>query len=209
MLADRVAAVFGVTDFDLYIHRAHAGALEVEFTDPPSILVPAQATTYSESQQIFLLARPLANIARRLAAVNKLAPVEIELLLAAAVRIVDPSYGVGLSDEDFLSSHSRRVVKALSRRARRSVEETAPVYAAAARVDFNDWAFKVRMTAGRAALVLADDLPGSITLVRRLEGDLAGLTGVRLAQGIALMNDLMRFWVSDAAFTLRRRLGMV
>jgi hypothetical protein len=209
VLSDRVAAVFGVGDYDLYLHRAHAGGLEVEFTDPPSILVPAQATTYSESQQVFLLARPLANIARRLHAVNKLAPVEIEMLLAAAVRVIDPGYGRGLSDEEFLNAHSRRVAKALSRRGRRALEETAPVFARAARVDYNDWAHKVRTTAARAALVLSDELPGAIALVRRLEGDLAGLTGVALAQGIAMMNDLMRFWVSDAAFTLRRRVGMM
>lgn len=209
MLSDRVASVFGTVDYDLYLHRAHAGGLEVEFTDPPAILVPAQMTSYSEAQQIFLLARPLANIARRLHAVNKLAPVEIEMLLAAAARAVDPSYGVGLTDEDFLQAHSRRVVKSLSRRNRRALEETAALYASAARIDFNDWANKVRLTAARAALVLCDDLPGAITLVRRLEGDLAGLKGVALAQGIGLMNDLMRFWVSDAAFTLRRRLGMM
>jgi hypothetical protein len=209
MLADRAASVFGVSEFDLYLHRAHAGSIEVELTEPPAILVPAQVTTYSETQQIFLLARPLANVSRRLHAVNKLAPVEIEMLLAAAVRIVDPTYAMGLTDEDFLTAHSRRVVKALSRRARRAVEETAHAYAASKRIDFNEWAHNVRTTAARAALVLCDDLPGAITLVRRLEGDLAGLKGAALAQGIALMNDLVRFWVSDAAFTLRRRLGML
>jgi cellulose synthase operon protein C len=209
MLADRIASGFGAVEFDLYVHRAHAGSLEVELTDPPAILVPAQTTTYSESQQVFLLARPIASIARRLHAVHKLAPVELEMLLAAAVRIVDPGWGAGLADEDYLASHSRRVVKSLSRRARRAVEETASGYAAGPRLDFGEWAHNQRTTSARAALILSDDLPGAISLIRRLEADLAGLKGVALAQGVALMNDLVRFWVSDTAFTLRRRLGMM
>jgi hypothetical protein len=36
---------------------------------------------------------------------------------------------------------------------------------------------------------------------------LAGLTGAALAQGMRGVQDLMRFWVSEPALTLRRRLG--
>jgi hypothetical protein len=54
---------------------------------------------------------------------------------------------------------------------------------------------------------VGDDLPGSITLLRQSEGDLAGLTGAPLAQGMRGVHDLLRFWVSDASIALRRRLG--
>ena len=70
----------------------------------------------------------------------------------------------------------------------------------AAKLNATDFAEQARKTAARAALVVADDLPACITLMRRTEGDLAGLKGAALARGMDLINDLMRFWVSDAAF---------
>jgi tetratricopeptide (TPR) repeat protein len=208
-LADEVAQIFGLTEFDLYVHRAHAGSLEVEFTDPPAILVPAHVAGLGQSQQVFLLARPLANLARGLHAVDKLAPQAIELLLAAAARNVEPGFGAALTDEEFLNAHARRVAKALSRRSRRAVEDAALAYARAKRPSIVEWAQAVRITAARAALVVSDDLPSSVTLVRRMEADLAGVQGAALAQGMALLRDLLRFWISDAALALRKKLGML
>lgn len=209
MLADRVAQLFGVEEYDLYIHRAHAGSLEVELSDPPAVLVPAHVTGFGETEQVFCLARPLANIARGLHAVNKLSPREVELLLVAAARLADPTFGIGITDEEFLQGHARRVQKALSRRGRRATEESAALFLGSAPVDYTDWCEKIRRTAARAAVTVADDLPACVTLLRRTEGDLAGLKGAALAQGMELVSDLMRFWVSDAAFALRRRLSIL
>jgi len=207
MLADRVANLFGVEEYDLYLHRAQAIAVEVEFTDPVSVLVPSQFAKLSESQQVFSIARVMANIARKLHAVDKLAPDALAVLLAAAARTIDPTFGTGLADEDFLNNHARRVSRSLPWLGRGAVEEAARAYVAAPRLDPVEWQFRVRLTASRAALVIADDLPGSVGLLRQAEGDLAGLTGAPLAQGMRGVHDLMRFWVSDAALTLRRRLG--
>jgi hypothetical protein len=206
-LSDRVANVFGVEEYDLYLHRAHSGALEVEFTDPVSVLVPSYFAKLGEGQQVFLLARIMANIARNLHAVDRLAPDALAVLLAAAARSADASFGSGLADEDFLNGHARRVSRSLPWLGRGAVEEAARAYAAAPRLDVAEWAFRVRLTAARAALIVGDDLPGSITLLRQSEGDLAGLTGAALAQGMRSVQDLLRFWVSDAALALRRRLG--
>lgn len=208
-LADRVASVFGPLEFDLYLHRAHQGALEIELTDPVGILVPAHVTTLREPEQVFLFARPLALLARGGHALGRLAPAEIALLLIAACRALDPSFGAGVSDEDFLQQQQRRVQKAMSRRSRRALEEIGPTFMATPRPDWEQWAFEHRKSAARAASLLADDLPSSIALVRRMEGDLAGLRGAALAQGINLTHDLLRFWVSDAAFALRRRIGLL
>ncbi|HEY1534403.1 MAG TPA: hypothetical protein VGF76_10300, partial [Polyangiaceae bacterium] len=207
MLADRVANLFGVEEYDLYLHRAQAIAVEVEFTDPVSVLVPSQFAKLSESQQVFSIARVMANIARKLHAVDKLAPDALAVLLAAAARTIDPTFGTGLADEDFLNNHARRVSRSLPWLGRGAVEEAARAYVAAPRLDPVEWQFRVRLTASRAALIIADDLPGSVGLLRQAEGDLAGLTGAPLAQGMRGVHDLMRFWVSDPALTLRRRLG--
>ncbi|MEB2324393.1 MAG: hypothetical protein OZ921_17905 [Sorangiineae bacterium] len=207
-LSDRVGQIFGVLEHDLYLHRAHAGSIEVELTEPPALLVPAHVATLSEPQQVFLLARPLANIARGLHALHKLPPEALELLLAAAARAVEPSYGSGLTDDEYLAAQARRLQKAISRRGRRVMEEAAQLYVSSPRIDFADWVFRARLTAQRAAVVVADDLPGAVTLVRRTEGDLAGLQGAALAQGMAGVRDMLRFWGSEHAAILRRKLGI-
>ena len=153
-LADRVANVFGVEDYDLYLHRAHSGALEIEFTDPVSVMVPSYFAKLGEGQQVFLLARIMANIARNLHAVDRLAPDALELLLAAAARTVDASFGTGLADEDFLNGHARRVTRSLPWLGRGAVEDAAREYAAAPRLDVADWVFRVRLTSARAALIV-------------------------------------------------------
>jgi hypothetical protein len=112
-----------------------------------------------------------------------------------------------LADEEFLNGHARRVSRSLPWLGRGAVEDAARAYASAPRLDAAEWAFRVRLTASRAALVVGDDLPGSITLLRQSEGDLAGLNGAPLAQGMRAVHDLLRFWISDPAIALRRRLG--
>jgi tetratricopeptide (TPR) repeat protein len=206
-LADRVANVFGVEDYDLYLHRGQSSALDVEFTDPVSVLVPSAFAKLGEGQQVFLLARVMANLARNLQAVDRLAPEALALLLAAAARTVDPAFGAGLADEEFLSNHARRVSRSLPWLGRGAVEEAARAYIAAPRLDPVEWLARVRLSAARAALIVADDLAGSIALLRQSEGDLAGFTGAALAQGMRLVHDLMRFWVSEPAIGVRRALG--
>lgn len=209
MIADRVASAFALGEFDLYVHRAHSGLPEVEFSDPVGILVPEYVANLTEPQQVFLLGRVMANVARRLHAVDKLPPHAIEILLAAAARTADPSFGTGLADEEYMQTMAKRVYKSFPWLGRGRMEEAAALYLGAKLPEINEWVRKVRLTAARAALLLADDLPGPVDLVRRTEADLSGATGEQLNHGVRLVHDLMRFWVSDPAFALRRRLGLL
>ena len=206
-LADRVANLFGVEEYDLYVHRGQAGTIDVEFTDPVSVLVPSHFAKLGEGQQVFLLARVMANISRNLQAIDKLSADTLALLLAAAARTVDAGFGTGLADEEFLNNLARRVSRSLPWLGRGAVEEAARAYVAAPRLDPAEWLFRARLGAQRAALIVGDDLPGSIALLRQTEGDLAGLTGAPLAQGMRSVHDLLRFWVSDPALAARRKLG--
>ena len=207
-VSDRAAAAFGVGAYELYVHGAHTGQVEVELTDPISLLVPSHVTALSEPEQAFLIARAMANISRGLAVVDRLAPAGIELLLAAAARLVEPNFGAGRFEEEYLAGLARRVAKSLPWIGRGPIEDAARVYADAPRTSTAVWVAEARLTAARAALIAADDLPSSIALVRRLEGDLGGVEGEALAEGSALVDDLLRFWISEPAFALRRRLGL-
>jgi tetratricopeptide (TPR) repeat protein len=207
-LADRLAAVFGLGDYELYVHRAHAGLVELELTDPISVLVPVSVTSMSEAEQAFLLGRALAMAARGLAAVDRLPPSSLGVLLAAGARLIEPNFSAGEHDEEFLSVQSRKLSKALPWLGRGPIEDAARAYAQAPLRDLGDWTLSVKVAAARAAAILADDLPSSVALVRKLEGDLSGATGTALAQGARISHDLVRFWISEAAFVLRRRLGL-
>jgi len=154
-----------------------------------------------------LLARVMANISRNLQAIDKLSADALAVLLAAAARTVDPSFGTGLADDEFLNNHARRVSRSLPWLGRGAVEEAARAYVAAPRLDPVEWLFRARLGALRAALIVGDDLAGSIGLLRQTEGDLAGLTGAALTQGMRSVHDLLRFWVSDPAIAARRKLG--
>src|SRR5262249_5217265 len=152
---------FGVHDYELYPHGASSGRIEVEFTDPVTLLVPRFFSGIGESQQVFLLGRVMANIARRLYAVDRLPPQSLEVLLAAAARNSDPEFGRGMADEELLNAQSKRIYKAVSWGRRRVLEEAAESYCKAPRVAFVEWVGTVRRSASRAALIVADDLPSS------------------------------------------------
>jgi tetratricopeptide (TPR) repeat protein len=208
LLADRVAQVFGLGDYELYVHRAHAGLVELELTDPVSVMVPAAMSSLSEAEQAFLLARAFASAARGLAAVERLAPPQVSVLLAASARLVEPNYGSGEHDEEYLAGQARRLSRALPWLGRGPIEDAARAYVANPVVNISDWIQSVRITSARAASVVADDLPSSVQAVRRLEGDLSGAEGVAREQGMRIVHDIVRFWVNESAFALRRRLGL-
>jgi cellulose synthase operon protein C len=210
LVADRVAAIFGVGEFDLYLHQVPALALEVEFTDPVAILVPPFAQRLTESGQAFVLARAFAQIARRLQAVERLGPDALELLCAATARGVEAGFPAPLrASEDSVSALARRVSRAMPWLGRGSIEDAARAYAASPSVDFSDWVLRSRLSAARAALLVSDDLPAAVLVTRQTEGDLSGAQGSALSLGTRLAQDLMSFWLSDGALAVRRRLGVL
>ena len=74
--------------------------------------------------------------------------------------------------------------------------------------DFAEWVSKVGRTATRCALVLADDLAGCLKVVRRLDAAAVSTADAAEADAGALANELLTFWVSDAAISLRQQLGI-
>jgi tetratricopeptide (TPR) repeat protein len=205
-LSDRVAGIFGVSEHQLFLHERPTGAIELELTDPVSLVIPAYVQGLPEPQQVFLLARAFANLARRLVAVDRLPAAEVELLVVSALRSVVNGVPSRL-DEAATQEPSRRIGRQLSRRARRTLEELAQSYPA--NVDFAAFVQRAKCGAARAAVLVADDLVGSVTLHRRLEGDLSGLSPELARSGMLVAEDLLRFWVSEPAFRMRRRLGLI
>jgi hypothetical protein len=209
MLTDRIAAIFGVEHYELYLHRVRARGVSIELSEPPSVLVPASISEFPASAQVFVLARAFANIAMRFHVVDKLTPRELEILVASAARAFAPGFGTGLTSEDILDDQMRRILRALSRRARKALEEATPRYVAGPPVDFAAWVRTIHIGSARAALLVSDDLLSSIEALRRTERDLAHEDVLELVRNSPIVAELLRFWASEPAIDLRRRAGML
>ena len=208
-LAEHVAGVFGVDSFDVYVHEVRSRGLAIELASPPAIIMPAPVLELPESQQVFLLARSLAHIARGFPATEKLTPRELEVLLASAARNVQESFGTGLTSEDILDEQAKRIYKALPRRSRKAMEEAARAYVDAGRVDFSRWVRGAERTATRAASLVSDDLHGAIEVLRRTERDLSVSEGEELVRTSDVVRDLVVFWASKPGMHLRRHMGLI
>ena len=183
--------------------------MAVELSEPVSILVPASITELPEAGQTFLLARALANASLGLSVFDKLTHRELEVMLAAAARIAVPRFGTGLTSEEVLEDQSKRILKAISRKARRALEEIAPTYVNAGGIDLAALSRSVAFGAARAAALLSDDLRESVEALRRTERDYAAADAPHLAATSPLVQDLARFWTSDVALDVRRRAGLL
>jgi cellulose synthase operon protein C len=205
-LVDRLAGAFGDVSFDLLVHRVRGRGVCVELGDPPILLVPAALLDAPLPRQVFLLARPLVHMAQRFEAIDKLTPREIQVVLAAATRRRHPGYGAGLTNEEVLSSMGRRIHRALPWRGRGAVRRAAEAYVEAPRTSFAPFCEILQRTATHVAALMADDLPAVVDALRTGEGTEA--SGPDLVRGVPSVAQLMRFWTSDEAASLRTRLGL-
>ncbi len=208
-LAERISDVLQAGEFELYLAPQYTGGVALEFTDPISIVLPGAFAELSEPARAFALGRVLINVARRIPLAGKLSPQEIEVYFAAAARNADPNFGRGVAGEEFLNAQAKKIHKAVSWGKRRALEDSARLYSKSAAGDVANWADAVNVAGARGALLLADDLPASIDYLRRTEGDLSGRPEAEAARGMALASDLMRFWISDTAVSLRQRMGVL
>lgn len=206
-LAERVAGVLGVEDFDLYVHPAPLRRVDIELTETPAIMVPKQVAALAEPLQYFLIARAMSSIARRTHVAEKLSVKQVRYLVAAAIRHIDSSYTVDFVDAETLQQESKRVLKALPWRNRKSMEEAARAYLAGSHTPLVDWKFREKVTAARIATVLSDDLAGATAILLQSEMDLSAEdAGQQPAEDLPAA--VLAFSVSDAAMQLRRRLNL-
>jgi cellulose synthase operon protein C len=206
--AERVAGVFGVEEFDLYVHRAPRRRVDIELTETPSIMVPRQVANVSESLRVFLFARVFASLARRTFAAEKLGVGQLRHLIAGAIRSVEPTHKVDFMDSEELAAEARRIVKAMPWRARKPMEDAVRAYVQSSPTPLVDWKFRERVTAVRAATILCDDVAGATALLLQVQMDLAVDEGSE-PPSEALIASVLGFSVSDTSMQLRRRLNLV
>jgi tetratricopeptide (TPR) repeat protein len=195
-VADQVAHITGVSDFDLYIHDERAREVAIELFSTPALMVPRWATDLSQASLVFLLARPLAHISRDMAVFGRVPHDEVPLLLASACQSVAPGFGENVLGREEIEVVASQIARATPRRSRRAVEEAATRYASSPPADPLAWTRDIELTAYRAALLVTDDLGPSLEILERVRGDKIGPPN--------FATDLVRFWVSHTAVRFRR-----
>ncbi|MBL9102244.1 MAG: tetratricopeptide repeat protein [Myxococcales bacterium] len=206
---DKIAAIYGIPDYDLYVFRGAGTVCSLEFGALPVLLVPATVLRLPEPQQAFVIARALATVQRGLQALSRFKASELMLILAAAARTSAPNYGSNLADGAALDDLQRRIVKAMARKDRQLLNDASAEYAQSAPVDFNAWYADNRISATRAAALIAADLPSCVAVLRQEDQALLYLEGEDLVLNSDVISDLVRYWGSDPAIELRRRAGLL
>jgi hypothetical protein len=195
-VADRVATILGVAEFDIYLHSSPGEEVRVELGSTPALMLPSWATQLSQPELVYLLAVSLAHLSRETHALLRIPEGEIALALAAAARIAAPAFGSVYGSEDDLDNMARLIQKGVSRRDKHRLHETAVRYAGSAPSDPSAWARAMHLTCARAALLVCDDLASALSVLQRTTGQTLG--------GDNLASHLARFWVSDPARRFRR-----
>lgn len=208
VLVDRVASFFAVEELDVYVHRHQGRGVGIENTSRPALLLPIWLGELHESQQVFLLTQALAHIARGTYPVHLMAPRELAMTVAAAIRTVSPGYGGSLAPGEALDDRARLLLRGVPRRKRKMLEGAASVCASMPQIEPGVMVHWLHQTAGRLAAVVCDDIQGAVGVIRRTD-ELGQDRGGELLNRSPVIADLLRVWMSQPAMTVRRRIGLV
>ena len=210
-LADDVAAVLGAPTFDLWVSGKHELELFTENTDPVSLIVGSQFDRrLRESDKRFLLARQLERLRAGHQLFDRLAPEAMRALVSAAARIADDRAPI-CAGAAAVDAMQRKIVKAISRKARRGLDELRGRLDGIGTFDATAHVTAARHSCNRAGLVMTNDIDAAIRALAREEGikpvfsDAKGAAET-VGQSEAV-RELLAFAISEEYFRLRAKLG--
>lgn len=206
-LAMRLARVFG-TELELYEHPGAEPMIIVEPFEPPALIVSQMMRRLPVAQQVFLLGFGIASIATRLHPAIWLRTDELEIAVTGAVRIIAQGYTLGSAPSDEANTARETLRKFVNRKWRRPMELAAEELVSKPAIGVPEWQVAVKQTMLRAAMLLADDLGASVEAMRHVV-KMPAVRGAALVQGSEPVRDLMRFWISNRAASVRQHAGMI
>ena len=211
----RVAALLGLAEgFETYVARTGATQVEVEASQPPSVLLPATLAAQPRQEAFLQLGRQLGRVRAATHAALRVPLKDLGLLVAAGVRTVYPDYGRGALPEDKLNEVSQKIARALPRRHRRAFEQAALSFRDGGVFDSDRWRAALLHTGHRASIVASGDVLGSFDYIARLDRRLSAALVQspeelqRAAAGNIEVIELVNFALGDELATLNRRLGL-
>ena len=207
-LAVRVAKIYGAEQLEVYEHTGAEPAVVVEPFEVPALIVAQHVRRLPLAQQAFLMAYAIGGIASRLHPAIWLHTSHLEVALTGGARVMHPTFSIGRHTDEEVNNARDVLRKVVVRKWRRPMELAGDELAGKAPPDIAAWQATVKQTMLRAAMIVADDLGATLDAMRFLV-DLPPVRGAALAQGSEAVRDLMRFWVSNRAASVRQMAGML
>ncbi|HVJ88483.1 MAG TPA: hypothetical protein VM580_01690, partial [Labilithrix sp.] len=211
---DRVAKAFEVGEVELAVSD-HVAAPAVACEDVPWLIVPSSLESFTDSQALAALARPMCRIALGVPWLGALGTHEVLALLVAFVRQVAPGFSAYPMEriEPLVQDYESSVRRAMDRKRRRMLEELEPALSEAQPVDEVAFFEAVSTTESRAALLLSGSLRASLDAMAMTDVVLAealrvpGPTSLSAIFERAPARDLATYAFQSEATSLRRSLG--
>lgn len=203
---DPIAAVFGLGDFDIYVSHSSPDIIAGVVADPPALVVGHQVVTSLDAARRFRLGRTLSMLRDRAFLLEKLERAELELVMAAAVFMIEPTASLSLPRGE-VEAESRRLAKALPRKARKELPLAVTRFMQEGG-ELDAWLDGVLATANRSGLLACGDI---LVAMNELAPELGAERRVPEDVARALSKNpqaarLLTYSVSDEYLGLRREL---
>ena len=207
----QIAALLNVGDFDIYLSQRKPDVVTGICHEKYRALVIGHAVVSSMgAQQRFHAGRQLALLRDDAAALASLTVADVELAMAAAIRLGDPKAKLPVNDET-VDPVVRRLEAALPRKRRKTLVG-AVAELGSGPVEITEWVNALRFGANRSGLLVCGDIRAALTIVVGTKDGEAGPSDPQEALRRVVQEpeaaDLLRFAFSRDYTDLRRVLGV-
>jgi len=210
-LARSIADVLGVEELELY--QSARRTLTLETSEPLCLCISEEVLQrIGPREQRFALGRGVMGLLNKSAIAHKLSSAELADLVAAAIRIHQPNFGLfGRPNAEL----TRQVAKVCSRKARKALED-AVLGLTEEHVDIEATVTGLAHSADRAGMLACGDVAVALGAVLREDPSL-GAAGIERATTDQIVSAIRRrpqleqlvtFALSDEHFDLRLKTGM-
>jgi golgin subfamily B member 1 len=214
-IVSRVATLLGLAEgFEIYLVRTGTTQVEIEASQPPSVLVPPTLLALPRQEAFLQLGRQLGRVRAATYVALRVPHKDLGLLIAAGVRTVFPDYGRGALPEERLNDVSQKIARALPRRHRRVFEQAALSFKDGGVFDSDRWRSSLLHTGHRASLVASGDVLGAFEHIARKDTRLTAAAVqtpedlARAAAGSVEVTEMINFALGEDLAGLNRRLGL-
>jgi cellulose synthase operon protein C len=214
-IADEIQKTLGVgplgaPPYELCICKRTDVGFALESSNPPALIVGVSMQRRQERDQRFQIARHLERLKSGHHIADQLPNKDLEALVFSVVRLADPNAHVP-TDPASLDAMQRRVLKALSSRGKRMLEDMR-AQLATLRFDATRYRGAGVLTALRAGLVITNDIEVAVRNVAKehpeIKAVFADAKGAASTIGrIPEVRELLSYAISEEYFATRAKLG--
>ncbi len=166
VVASRVARMFGLTHFEILSDGTLGHhSVVVPYRHPVFVVGRSILSRCSERMFAFLAGRAWAQFVMGTAFLDWIDLHELELVLTGLVNQFDREFGLDVASRDELADRGKAILKAVPRKARKTLEEPAHLYAQAGSVGMTGWRDAAFTGACRVGLCCSGDLRAALEVL--------------------------------------------